>query len=481
LPSPARRSESSASAFGSAAAQAGGGFSFPVTPPTHEEEAVHEARAERVFSTWASSHSRTVEEAGEGGDGEEEGASRRAGRAAACGWCWQLVGPRSLACFARAPLSALDRRCGRPALPLAPLPADSAHSSRLNSSSGGAVLPFGPAALPDGPPLRQASSGSTQQLNIWWEGPASSSAAAAAAEALRSDSKGGAGGGAASPGGASRRATGSSGDSAGVLAAIVARPPAAPPGGSSGGDGKALQQQKQQAAGGGGAAGAGAATRQDSSGGRGDHHQLHDACVRVEAPVSAPPPQPLSRGSSGAGAAAAAAAPSGGGAAPAAASGGGSGAARRPPAALARPLFTSEGEEETFVTPEASADDSVDGEGSVSGGGAARGAGGAGAIAEEEPEEGGAAGQLDGAPSAPSERGTDAGASDAPVPRYVVDEVCVGGSGRGRGPPGCLCGRQAPRPQESSRPATAGRRRCVARNTPRFAHSPPPPGRQPAV
>jgi len=68
-------SESSASAFGSAAVQAGGGFSFPVTPPTHEEEEVHEAHAERVFSTWASSHSRTTEEVVEfacGGAGSDD-------------------------------------------------------------------------------------------------------------------------------------------------------------------------------------------------------------------------------------------------------------------------------------------------------------------------------------------------------------------------------------------------------------------------
>ena len=74
--------ESSASAFGSAVAQAGGGFSFPVTPPTHEEEEVHEAHAERVFSTWASSHSRTAEEAPElalGGASDDEGAPARLG------------------------------------------------------------------------------------------------------------------------------------------------------------------------------------------------------------------------------------------------------------------------------------------------------------------------------------------------------------------------------------------------------------------
>lgn len=45
----------------------GFGFSFPTTPPSAVDAAVHEARAERVFSTWASSHSRS------GLEGDEDG------------------------------------------------------------------------------------------------------------------------------------------------------------------------------------------------------------------------------------------------------------------------------------------------------------------------------------------------------------------------------------------------------------------------
>jgi hypothetical protein len=42
-------------------APAGGfGFSFPTTPPSAVDAAVHEERAERVFSTWASNHSRSL-------------------------------------------------------------------------------------------------------------------------------------------------------------------------------------------------------------------------------------------------------------------------------------------------------------------------------------------------------------------------------------------------------------------------------------
>ena len=50
----------------------GFGFSFPVTPPTDEEEHILEARAERVFSTWASSHSRASFEIGGASDDEGE-------------------------------------------------------------------------------------------------------------------------------------------------------------------------------------------------------------------------------------------------------------------------------------------------------------------------------------------------------------------------------------------------------------------------
>ncbi|KAF8057645.1 FUM1 [Scenedesmus sp. PABB004] len=47
-----------------------GGFSFPTTPPSAVDAAVHEERAERVFSTWASNHSRSGLE---GGASDDEG------------------------------------------------------------------------------------------------------------------------------------------------------------------------------------------------------------------------------------------------------------------------------------------------------------------------------------------------------------------------------------------------------------------------
>jgi hypothetical protein len=59
-----------------AAAAAGGsggggfGFSFPTTPPSAVDAAVHEERAERVFSTWASNHSRSGVDAAGGSDDE---------------------------------------------------------------------------------------------------------------------------------------------------------------------------------------------------------------------------------------------------------------------------------------------------------------------------------------------------------------------------------------------------------------------------
>jgi hypothetical protein len=60
----------------------GFGFSFPVTPPTDEEEHMLEARAERVFSTWASSHSRASFEIGGASDEEGEMERVRNGRRA---------------------------------------------------------------------------------------------------------------------------------------------------------------------------------------------------------------------------------------------------------------------------------------------------------------------------------------------------------------------------------------------------------------
>lgn len=43
-----------------AVAAGGFGFTFPTTPPSAVDAAVHEERAERVFSTWASNHSRSL-------------------------------------------------------------------------------------------------------------------------------------------------------------------------------------------------------------------------------------------------------------------------------------------------------------------------------------------------------------------------------------------------------------------------------------
>ena len=49
-----------AAAAGSGGGGGGFGFTFPTTPPSAVDAAVHEERAERVFSTWASNHSRSL-------------------------------------------------------------------------------------------------------------------------------------------------------------------------------------------------------------------------------------------------------------------------------------------------------------------------------------------------------------------------------------------------------------------------------------
>lgn len=64
-----------ATAAGTGGGSSGGGgfgFSFPTTPPSAVDAAVHEERAERVFSTWASNHSRSGLDAAE----DEEGTLR---------------------------------------------------------------------------------------------------------------------------------------------------------------------------------------------------------------------------------------------------------------------------------------------------------------------------------------------------------------------------------------------------------------------
>lgn len=67
-PPPALTLSTSNAAAGAAAGSGsvGFGFSFPTTPPSAVDAAVHEERAERVFSTWASNHSRTGLEDDEG-------------------------------------------------------------------------------------------------------------------------------------------------------------------------------------------------------------------------------------------------------------------------------------------------------------------------------------------------------------------------------------------------------------------------------
>lgn len=71
-PQPALTLCTTAAAAAGTAAAGGFGFSFPTTPPSAVDAAVHEERAERVFSTWASNHSRSGLETG---DQDEEGAS----------------------------------------------------------------------------------------------------------------------------------------------------------------------------------------------------------------------------------------------------------------------------------------------------------------------------------------------------------------------------------------------------------------------
>ncbi|GBF94468.1 hypothetical protein Rsub_07002 [Raphidocelis subcapitata] len=318
--------ESSASAFGSAAAQAGGGFSFPITPPAHGADEVHEAHAERVFSTWASSHSRTTEEiadacvaadaaGGAASDDEAEGGKRGGGG---------------------------------------------------GGGGGAAPLPFEAGGLDAGPPLRQASSGSAQQLNTWWEGPASSSAAADAKQAGKQPPAGaGAGAGAASPSpsspGQSRRATASSAGSGAVVASIVALPAAGAPG------------QKQQQRSEGGQAVAVAEQQQEQQ----QEHQQQQQQQR----------------------------------------------------SVARPLFSGDGDDEAFCTPEASAD-SVSCEGSPGGplaaasapAAAARADPAADAAAAEEGDAAAAAAAAAALSRQPSEQPTEA-ASESPAPRCVVDEA----------------------------------------------------------
>ncbi|KIY98552.1 Dual specificity protein kinase pom1 [Monoraphidium neglectum] len=413
------QSESSASAFGSAAAQAGGGFSFPVTPPTHEEEEVHEARAERVFSTWASSHSRTAEEAPDLGPGPGPG-----------------HGPGGAG-------GASDDE-------------DGSHHGK--HGGGGAVLPFCTAALDTGAPLRQGSSASAHQLDTWWEGPASASAAAAAAaaEATRSKSLVSH---QLSPS-QSRRATGSSCDSSMAVVApplplplqrqqqqqqqqavegrADGRPPQLPPPPSHQQQQQQQQQQEHPVQGPGSAGGSPGQPQRvqgSSSAGRSSSQQL-----QAQGPGSASGSPGLQQGArqrqqQQQQQQQQQASPSAGG------------AARRPPVSLARPLFVSE-EEDTFCTPAASgagsstqhscqaasdagragASGSPAGggadDGSVSGGGrAGGGSGGVGAARGEDEE--GSLGDPQGAVLSPaarsaSDRATDI--TDTPGARYVVDE-----------------------------------------------------------
>jgi hypothetical protein len=63
---------SAAAAAGGGSGGGGFGFSFPTTPPSAVDAAVHEERAERVFSTWASNHSRSGMDAA--GASDDEGA-----------------------------------------------------------------------------------------------------------------------------------------------------------------------------------------------------------------------------------------------------------------------------------------------------------------------------------------------------------------------------------------------------------------------
>lgn len=65
-----------AAAGGSGGGGGGFGFSFPTTPPSAVDAAVHEERAERVFSTWASNHSRSGLDAAGASDDEGAGCGR---------------------------------------------------------------------------------------------------------------------------------------------------------------------------------------------------------------------------------------------------------------------------------------------------------------------------------------------------------------------------------------------------------------------
>jgi len=214
---------------------------------------------------------------------------------------------------------------------------DGAHS-KLSGGGGGVVLPFG-SGLPERP-LRQASSSSTQQLNIWWEGPASSSAAAAAAAEAKRSSKGHDALAAPqqqspSPAAQSRRATGSS-DSIAVLAAVTASTQHLSEAGA-----KQLEPQPP--------AGSSSSEQQPSLATKQQQQQ-----------------QQASEG----------------------------GTQRPPVVALARPLFTSEGDEDAFCTPDTSMGGGSMGGGSV-GGSSTNRSGKAAAldsvhISEEGEEDGGA-------------------------------------------------------------------------------------------
>ncbi|WIA42780.1 hypothetical protein OEZ86_008720 [Tetradesmus obliquus] len=64
-------------AAGGSGGGGGFGFSFPTTPPSAVDAAVHEERAERVFSTWASNHSRSgLDAAGASDDEADTGSSK---------------------------------------------------------------------------------------------------------------------------------------------------------------------------------------------------------------------------------------------------------------------------------------------------------------------------------------------------------------------------------------------------------------------
>eukprot|EP00879_Flechtneria_rotunda_P007739 GHRR01008112.1.p1 GENE.GHRR01008112.1~~GHRR01008112.1.p1 ORF type:complete len:967 (+),score=418.47 GHRR01008112.1:837-3737(+) len=70
-------------AYGGTAATAGSlgvgfGFSFPTTSPSAVDAAVHEERAERVFSSWASNHSRCGADAAGASDDEDSSSSKPA-------------------------------------------------------------------------------------------------------------------------------------------------------------------------------------------------------------------------------------------------------------------------------------------------------------------------------------------------------------------------------------------------------------------